>query len=88
MNTKMLSNRMVSPRVVTEIVDDAKLVEEIEELKEQIEIKTKELKKIRKDAVLKYCTELENGEFLYNTYCNSCYVYIGNDNDLYEFNET
>ena len=86
MNTKMLSNRMVSPRVVTEIVDDAKLVEEIEELKEQIEIKTKELKKIRKDAVLKYCTELVNGEVLYNTYCNSCYMYISND--LYEFNET
>lgn len=74
-------------RVVTEFVDDAKLVEEIEDLKEQIENKTKELKRLRKDAVLKYRSELTNGELLYNTYCNSCYVYISNDNDLYEFDE-
>lgn len=75
---------LVLNRVVTEFVDDAKLVKEIEDLKEQIENKTKELKRLRKDVVLKYRPELTNGELLYNAYCNSCYVYISSDNDLYE----
>lgn len=78
---------LVIQRIVTEVVDDVKLVKEIENLKEQIKNKTKELKRLRKDAVLKYCPELTNGELLYNTYCNSCYVYVSNDNDLYEYDE-
>ena len=77
---------MILNRVVTEFVDDVKLVKEIEELREQIYNKKKELSELRKSAVSKYCTELTNGELLHNLYCNSYYVYDAYNNELRELN--
>ena len=85
MVSKRLLNGMVLNRVVTEFVDDTKLVKEIEELEEQIYNKTKELKELRKNAVSKYRTELVNGELLLNLYCHSYYMYDAINNELIDF---
>ena len=71
---------MFFSRIVTEPVDnDEKLMKEILELESQIINKKKELRDLRKQAILKYCEELKDGDILYNLYNNTCYVYLGNN---------
>lgn len=69
-------------RVITEQVDDYKLIKDIEKLEKQLADKKQELYTVRKNAVLKYKSEMLNGELLLNSYCNSCYVYDAANDDL------
>ena len=69
-------------KTVHEVVDDTKLVEDIELLEKQLADKKEELSTKRKNAVLKYKSEMLNGEIICNTYCNICYVYIADIDDL------
>ena len=74
-------------KTVNEVVDDGDLVKKIKKLEKQLANKKEELRTKRKNAVLKYKSEMLNGEIIVNTYCNSCYVYHASIDDLYIIND-
>ena len=61
-------------KVVTEPIDDKKLIEEIQELENLINNKKKVLRDLRKQAVSKYYEEMNYGEILYNLYDHTIYI--------------